>query len=175
MANSKMAAKQVAAKKNKTRTHIWYEVETGGAIEKKDIPFDIAVMSDLSGDNNDKRELRDRQFVEVSDPGKFDDLVKNIKPKLEVEVDFGAPGEETTQSINLDFKSMKDFGPEAVLAAVAQQVPSVAAMKDLREALLETRQNVNVSRDFESKLKEMLGNPESLAQLKSELEKEKGK
>ena len=99
MAKSKMAAKQVAAKKNKTRTHIWYEVETGGAIEKKDIPFDIAVMSDLSGDNADKRDLRDRQFVEVSDPGKFDDLVKNIKPKLEVEVDFGEPGEETTQNV----------------------------------------------------------------------------
>ena len=173
MAKSKMAAKQVAAKKNKTRTHIWYEVDTGGAIEKKDIPFDIAVMSDLSGDNADKRDLRDRQFVEVSDPGKFDDLVKNIKPKLEVEVDFGEPGEETTQNVKLDFKSMEDFGPEAVLAAVAKQVPSVGAMKELREALLETRQNVNVSREFEKKLKDMLSNPESLAQLRSELEKEK--
>ena len=174
MAKSKMAAKQVAAKKNKTRTHIWYEVETGGAIEKKDIPFDIAVMSDLSGDNADKRDLRDRQFVEVSDPGKFDDLVKNIKPKLDLEVDFGEPGSESTQNVTLDFKSIEDFGPEAVLAAVARQVPSVAAMKDLREALLETRQNVNVSREFEKKLKDMLSNPASLAALKAELEKEKG-
>ena len=173
MASSKMAAKEVAAKKNKTRTHIWYEVETNGAIEKKDIPFDIAVMSDLSGDNTSKRDLRDRQFVEVSDPNKFDDLVKNIKPKLELEVDFGEPGEETTQNVALDFKSMEDFSPEAILAAVAQQVPSVAAMKDLRQALLETRQNVNVSREFEKKLKELLSNPESLAQLKSELDKEK--
>jgi type VI secretion system protein ImpB len=173
MASSKMAAKQVAAKKNKTRTHIWYEVETGGAIEKKDIPFDIAVMSDLSGDNNDKRDLRDRQFVEVSDPGKFDDLVKNIKPKLELEVDFGEPGNETTQNVSLNFKSMEDFGPEAILAAVAKQVSSVAAMKELREALLETRQNVNVSREFEKKLKDMLSKPESLAQLKAELDKEK--
>lgn len=172
MSKSKMAAKQVAAKKNKTRTHIWYEVETGGAIEKKDIPFDIAVMSDLSGDNQDKRDLRDRQFVEVSDPGKFDDLVKNIKPKLDVEVDFGEPGSETTQTVSLDFKSMEDFGPEAILAAIAKQVPSVAAMKELREALLETRQKVNVSREFETKLKEMLSNPESLAALKSELDKE---
>ena len=68
---------------------------------------------------------------------------------------------------------MEDFGPEAILAAIAKQVPSVAAMKDLREALLETRQNVNVSRDFEKKLKEMLGNPEALAQLRAELDKEK--
>ena len=172
MANSRMAAKQVAAKKNKTRTHIWYEVETGGAIEKKDIPFDIAVMSDLSGDNENKRDLRDRQFVEVSDPGKFDDLVKNIKPKLDLEVNFGEPGSETTQNVSLDFSSMRDFSPEAVLDAIAKQVPSVAAMKELREALLETRQKVNVSRDFEKKLKDMLSNPESLAQLKSELDKE---
>lgn len=167
----KLAAKQVAAKKNKTRTHIWYEVETGGATEKKDIPFDIAVMSDLSGDNTNKRDLRDRQFVEVSDPAKFDDLVKNINPKLELEVDFGEPGAETTQNVALDINSMEDFGPEAVLAALAQQVPSVKALKDLRDALLETRQNVNVNRDFEKKLKEMLGDPEKLKQLKSELEK----
>jgi predicted component of type VI protein secretion system len=68
---------------------------------------------------------------------------------------------------------MEDFGPEAILAAVAKQVTSVAAMKELREALLETRQNVNVSREFEQKLKDMLSKPESLAQLKAELEKEK--
>ncbi len=69
---------------------------------------------------------------------------------------------------------MEDFGPEAILAAISKQVPSVAAMKDLREALLETRQNVNVSREFEKKLKDMLSNPESLAALKAELDKEKG-
>ena len=174
MAKPNLAAKQVAAKKNKTRTHIWYEVETGGAIEKKDIPFDIAVMSDLSGDSTDKRDLRDRQFVEVSDPAKFDDLVKNIKPKLEIELDFGEEGQETTQNVSLDFKSMEDFGPEAVLAALTKQVPSVAALKDLRDALLETRQNVNVNRDFEKKLKDMLGDPAKLQQLKSELDKLNG-
>lgn len=174
MAKPNLAAKQVAAKKNKTRTHIWYEVETGGAIEKKDIPFDIAVMSDLSGDNTTKRDLRDRQFVEVSDPAKFDDLVKNIKPKLDLELDFGEPGQETTQNVSLDFKSMEDFGPEAVLAALSKQVPSVGALKDLRDALLETRQNVNVNRDFEKKLKDMLGDPGKLAQLKSELDKLNG-
>ena len=170
--SKKLAAKQVAAKKNKTRTHIWYEVDTGGALEKKDIPFDIAVMSDLSGDNQNKKDFRDRQFVEVSDPAKFDDLVKNINPKIDLEIDFGEAGSETTEKVSLDISSMDDFGPEAVLDALAQQVPWVKEIKDLRSALVETRQNVNVSREFEAKLKEMLSDPDKLAQLKSELAKE---
>lgn len=169
-----LAAKRVAARKNKTRTHIWYEVEVGGALEKKDIPFDIAVMSDLSGDNQNKKDFRDRNFVEVSDPAKFDDLVKNINPKLDLEVDFGEPGAETTEKVTLDIKSMNDFGPEAVLKELSKQVPSVKALKELRDALVKTREQVNVSRDFEAKLKEMLGDPQKLAQLKNELERELG-
>ena len=65
--SKRLAAKQVAAKKNKTRTHIWYEVFTNGATEKKDIPFDIAVMSDLSGDKKpkDRGDLRDLSLIHI--------------------------------------------------------------------------------------------------------------
>lgn len=170
--SSKLAAKKLAQRKNKTRTHIWYEVDTGGAIERKDIPFDIAVMSDLSGDQ-ERGDFRDRKFIEVADPAKFDSLLKSIKPKLQLEVDFGEEGSETTQNINLDFKSMKDFTPKEILDQLEKQVPEVKAMADLRRVLMETRETVNVSREFEAKLKEILGNPERMAELKAELEKEK--
>ena len=33
-----------------SRVNISYDVETGGAMEKKEIPFVMGVMSDLSGD-----------------------------------------------------------------------------------------------------------------------------
>ena len=166
------ATDTIGIQKNKTRTHIWYEVETNGAIEVKDIPFDIGVMSDLSGDNQNKRDLRDREFIEVSNPAKFDDLVRSIKPKLELELEFGEGDDKSVQKVDLDFGKLADFGPEEILAKLAKQVGSVSELVELRDALYKTRETVNVSRDFEAKLKEMLSNPEKLAQLKGELDKQ---
>ena len=168
----KMAAKRLAAQKNKTRTHLFYEVHKGDVIEKKDIPFDIGVMADLRGDAEAKFDLDERDWVEVADPAKFDNLVENISPELNMEVEFGADGEEQLQAINLKFTGMEDFGPEAVLKELAKQVPSVKALKELREALVQARQSVNVSKEFEKTLKEMLSDPDKLAQLKSEIEKQ---
>ena len=68
---------------------------------------------------------------------------------------------------------MKDFTPKEILDQLEKQVPEVKAMADLRRVLMETRETVNVSREFEAKLKEILGNPERMAELKAELEKEK--
>jgi len=164
------ATDTIAVQKNKTRTHIWYEVETNGAIEVKDIPFDIGVMSDLSGDNEGKKDMRDREFIEISNPAKFDDVVKSIKPMLELELEFGEGEDKTIQKVDISFEELADFGPEAVLKKLAGQVSSVKELVDLRAALMETRQTVNVSRDFEKKLKEMLSNPETLKSLKQELD-----
>ena len=165
----KKATDIIAIQKDKTRTHIWYEVETNGAIQKKDIPFDIGVMSDLAGDRKDRKELRDREFVEINSEN-FDSVMSNnIKPTLDMELEFGG----SSQKVKIDFKKLKDFGPEAVLESLGKQVKSVEELLAIRKALFDTRQTLNISRDFEKKLVEMLGNPEKLQQLKGELDKEK--
>ena len=122
-----MATKRLAAQKNKTRTHLFYEVHKGDVIEKKDIPFDIGVMFDGRGDADAKFELDKREFVEIADPAKFNKLVENINPKLNLEIEFGEEGKEELQQVTLDFTDMSDFGPEAVLKELAKQVPSIKA------------------------------------------------
>ena len=39
------------------RVHITYDVETGGAIEKKELPFVVGIMADLSGKRDPERPL----------------------------------------------------------------------------------------------------------------------
>src|SRR5271157_458055 len=69
------------------RVHITYDVETGGAIEKKEIPFVAGVLADLSG-NPDKPlpKIQDRNFVEI-DRDNFDKVLSKIGPRLTFKVD----------------------------------------------------------------------------------------
>ena len=71
----------------KPRVHITYDVETNGAVEKKELPFVMGVMGDYSGDNTDnKKALRDRKFVQV-DRDNFNEALAKVNPKLNMKVD----------------------------------------------------------------------------------------
>jgi type VI secretion system protein ImpB len=48
----------------KPRVHITYDVETEGAVEKKEIPFVVGVVADLSGNPTEKlKSYKERKFV----------------------------------------------------------------------------------------------------------------
>ena len=54
------------------RVHITYDVETGGAIELKELPFVVGVLGDFTGQPTEPLpKLKDRKFVEVN-PDNFD-------------------------------------------------------------------------------------------------------
>ena len=60
------------------RVHITYDVETGGAIEMKELPFVMGVLSDLSGQPAEPLpRLSNRQFVEI-DRDNFNDVMRGM-------------------------------------------------------------------------------------------------
>ena len=64
------------------RVHITYDVETGGAIEKKEIPFVVGVMADLSAQpDKPLANLKDRKFTEI-DRDNFDQVMAKQAPRL---------------------------------------------------------------------------------------------
>ncbi|MFX9688445.1 type VI secretion system contractile sheath small subunit, partial [Acinetobacter baumannii] len=64
------------------RVQITYDVETGGAIEKKELPFVVGVMADLAGKNaGAMAPLKNRKFVEI-DRDNFNNVMGGLKPKL---------------------------------------------------------------------------------------------
>ncbi len=57
------------------RVHITYDVEVGGAIELKELPFVMGVLGDFTGQPVEAMaKLKDRKFVEVN-PDNFDSVL----------------------------------------------------------------------------------------------------
>ena len=68
------------------RVHITYDVETGDAIEKREIPFVVGVLSDLSGQpERPLPPLKERKFVNI-DKDTFDAVLGQINPRLAFKV-----------------------------------------------------------------------------------------
>src|SRR5688572_1736554 len=98
------------------RVQITYDVETGGAIEMKELPFVVGVLADLSGKPEQPLpNLKDpkRKFVEI-DRDNFDEVLKGIKPRLAYKVDSKLTNDDTKMGVELKFESIEDFGPEQV-------------------------------------------------------------
>ena len=63
----------------KPRVHISYDVETEGAVLKKELPFVVGIMGDFSGDSDvAKTPLKDRRFTQI-DRDNFDAVLKTAQ------------------------------------------------------------------------------------------------
>ena len=149
------------------RIQISYEVETGGAIEMKDLPFLMGVLGDFSGQPTEPlARLKDRKFVELT-PENFDDTLASMKPRLafSVENKLSEDADVGKLKVELNFRSMDDFSPDAV----ARQVKPLRELLELRTELANLRANLQTNEKLDDVLQETLGDKEKMAKLKSEL------
>ena len=149
------------------RVSISYEVETGGAIEKKELPFLMGVLGDFTGQPTEPlARLKDRKFVEVT-PENFDDVLASMKPHLgfTVENKLAENADAPKLGIDLNFRSMDDFSPDAV----ARQVKPLKALLDLRTQLADLRGSLQTNEALDEVLQSTLGDAEKLNKLRSEL------
>jgi type VI secretion system protein ImpB len=149
-----------------TRVNLVYEVETGGAMVKRELPFIMGVMSDLSGDGaEDLPDIADRQFVEIK-PDNFDKVLKGMKPRLTYAVDNKLdPDSEEKLGVELKFESFDDFSPERV----AQQVEPLRALLEKRQELGDLKGKLATNRKLNKALQQALGDEDSKSKLKEEL------
>ncbi len=149
------------------RVSISYEVETGGAIEKKELPFLMGVMGDFSGQPTEPLpRLKERKFVEVS-PENFDDVLASMKPHLAftVENKLSEDAEAPQLKIDLNFRSMDDFSPDAI----ARQVKPLRELLELRTQLSDLRGSLQTNEKLDEVLQATLGDAEKMNRLRSEL------
>jgi type VI secretion system protein ImpB len=100
------------------RVHITYEVETGGAMVLKELPFVMCVLSDLSGQPKEALpKLKDRKFEDI-DRDNFDDVLKRMKPRLALRVDNTLKDDGSELAVELNFAKLDDFRPENVVRQV---------------------------------------------------------
>jgi type VI secretion system protein ImpB len=149
------------------RVHVTYDVETGGAIEIKELPFVMGVLGDFSGQPTEPLpRLKDRRFVEVN-PDNFDSVLESMKPHLAyaVENKLSEDAEAGQLKVSLDFKSMDDFSPENV----AKQVKPLRELLDLRTRLNDLKGTLQTNDKLDQILLDTVSNTEKLNQLRAEL------
>jgi len=149
------------------RVQVSYDVEIGGAIELKELPFVMGVLSDLSGQPKEALpRLRDRRFVEIT-PDNFDSVLDSMKPHLAFSVENKMSEDPNAGQIKVDlnFKSMDDFEPEAV----AKQVKPLKDLLDLRTKLSDLRGNLQTNEKLDELLLDAVSNTDKLNKLKGEL------
>jgi len=150
-------------------------VETGGAIEIKELPFVMGVLGDFSGQPVDPLpKLKDRRFIEVT-LDNFDSVLESMKPHVafSVENKLSEDADAGQLKVDLKFKSMEDFEPEKV----ARQVKPLRELLDLRTRLSDLKGALQTNDKLDEILLETVSNTEKLNKLRSEIgpKKEEGK
>mgnify|MGYP003112092602 CR=1 FL=1 len=149
----------------KPRVHITYDVETEGAAVKKELPFVVGVRGDFSGDNTEAlKPLKDRRFIQI-DRDNFNDVLKRMSPSLRLKVDNTLTDDGSQFEVNLNFKSIDDFEP----AAVVNQVEPLRKLMETRNKLRDLMTKIDRSEELENVLEEVLSNTASLDSMAKEL------
>ncbi len=149
----------------KPRVHITYDVETNGAQVKKELPFVVGVMGDYSGDNTENRKaLKERKFVQI-DRDNFNEAMGKVNPKLNLQVENTLADDGSKMAVDLDFKNMNDFSPEAIV----DQVPALKQLLEARSKLRDLLSKADRSEELENVLEDILKNTDHIGELSKEL------
>ncbi|CUH78359.1 type VI secretion protein, family [Tritonibacter multivorans] len=149
---------------SKNRVSITFDVEDGGAVQKKELPFVTAMIGGYSGDRQDKEPIEDRTFYQV-DKDNFNDVMTRVGPSLTYTVENKVQNDGSEFEVNLDFKTMKDFEPDAIV----DKVEPLRKLAETREKLMTLVAKADRSRDLEKVLKEILQDADMIKALGEEL------
>jgi len=150
------------------RVNITYEVETGGAMEVRELPFVMGVLAGFTGHpGEDLPKLKDRKFTEVT-LDNFDDVLASMKPHLKITVDNKLSDDPNAGKIGVDvnFQSMEDFSPDRV----AQQVEPLQKLLGLRNQLADLRGKIQSNEKLDELLQATLSDEEKRKKLQGEME-----
>lgn len=144
------------------RVHITYDVETGDAVEKKEIPFVVGVLSDLSGEpEKPLPPLKERKYVEI-DRDNFDEILEGMKPRLALKVDNKIEAaDKATIAVELTFKRLDDFHPENI----ARQVEPIRKLVETRKKLYNLMAKLDGNEKLETLLQDIVSDSDKLARL----------
>jgi type VI secretion system protein ImpB len=143
------------------RVQITYDVEIGGAVEKKELPLVVGLLADLSGQPLvAPPKLKERRFVEI-DRDNFNEVMAKIGPRLDLSVPDTFKGEGNLK-VELNFNDFDQFHPEAI----ARQVPRLAKLLEARQQLRDLLGKLDGNDELDALLENILQNTEDLKALK---------
>ena len=161
----------------KERINIKYSPSTGDSKEEIELPFKVMVMGDFTQQKDD-RPVEERKSININKDNFNEVLSKqnleidlNVADKLSTAVSGHSSNEESSDeespelSINLAFKTLKDFEPESIV----RQVPELNKLLALREALVALKGPLGNVPAFRKEIQSVLADEAKKQQLMSEL------
>lgn len=147
------------------RVNITYDVEIGGAIQLKELPFVIGVMGDFVGKPEEPLPaLKQRKFVEI-DPDNFNQVMAGMKPRLAYSVENKLQNDGSKLGVELKFNSIEDFEPDNIV----QQVEPLRKLVEARQKLADLRSKMDGNEKLESILEDVINNADKQKQLSDAL------
>lgn len=144
------------------RVQISYDVETGGAMEKKELPLVVGILADLSGKPEQALPvLKQRKFVEI-DRDNFNDVLAASAPRIAFQVDSRL-AEDSKLNVELKFRDIEDFEPVNVL----KQVEPLKKLFEARQRLADLITKLDGNDDLDRLLQEVVVSTENLQELKT--------
>lgn len=147
------------------RVQITYDVEIGGAIELKELPFVIGVMGDFVGKPEEPLPaLKNRKFVEI-DPDNFNSVLAGMQPRLAYTIDNKLQDDGSKMGIELKFNSIEDFEPDQIV----KQVEPLRKLVEARQKLADLRSKMDGNEKLENILEDIISNSDKQQQLSDAL------
>jgi type VI secretion system protein ImpB len=134
------------------RVQITYDVETGGAIEMKELPFVVGVLGDFSGKPEEALPaIKNRKMVEI-DRDNFDQVLAGMKPRVAYNVDNRLQEDGSKVGIDLKFNKIDDFEPDNIV----QQVDPLRKLVEARQKLSDLLSKMDGNEKLENILNEVI-------------------
>ncbi|WP_084146865.1 type VI secretion system contractile sheath small subunit [Maridesulfovibrio zosterae] len=143
------------------RVQITYDVEIGGAIVMKQLPFVVGMMADLSGKPEEPLPpLKKRKFVFV-DRDNVDQVLASAAPRLAFQVPNKLGDDPANLNLELKFKEMDDFLP----INVVKQVPALKSLFDSRQRLVDLLGKLDGNDELDKLMQEFIRDESELKTL----------
>ncbi|HQU82192.1 MAG TPA: type VI secretion system contractile sheath small subunit [Pyrinomonadaceae bacterium] len=147
------------------RVQITYDVEIGGAIELKELPFVIGVMGDFVGKPEEPLPaLKNRKFVEI-DPDNFNSVLAGMQPRLAYSIENKLQDDGSKLGVDLKFTSIEDFEPDQIV----KQVEPLRKLVEARQKLADLRSKMDGNEKLENLLEDVISNADKQKQLSDAL------
>jgi type VI secretion system protein ImpB len=136
------------------RVHITYDVETGGAMKKTELPFVVGVLADLSAQTKQAlKPLKERKAAYI-DRDNFNDVLAKAAPRLAMRVANKLTDPNSKLAVELNFKHIDDFEP----ARVAEQIGPLKQLLEMRHELTQLLSRMEGNDKLEQLLADILAN-----------------
>ena len=148
----------------KERVNITYKPAIGNAKEEVELPLKMLMVGDYTM-RPDPRPLEDRKPINI-DKDNFQKVMSEQKLALTFAVkDKLSETEDSELNVNLKFRRLSDMEPEAI----ANQVPELKKLLDLRAALTALKGPLGNEKAFRNKIQGILSDPAQRNRLVNEL------